>query len=103
MALVFFMTLPGLVVLLAAFAVLDRLGLWLHGRSGLPWFRHGHRAVSAAGFDELRSVFHPSTRHTVERRDRELVLRDDEDDGAPPRDRVDLERGRAVIIRRAAR
>jgi hypothetical protein len=33
----FFMTIPGLAVCLVALAALDRLGWWLHGRSGLPW------------------------------------------------------------------
>jgi hypothetical protein len=36
MAVVFFMTIPGLAVILVALAALDRLGLWLRGRSGLP-------------------------------------------------------------------
>jgi hypothetical protein len=35
-AVLFFMTIPGLAVSLVALAALDRLGLWLRGRSGFP-------------------------------------------------------------------
>jgi Family of unknown function (DUF6191) len=101
MALVFFLTLPGLVVGLTALAMVDRLGWWISGRSRLPWFRDGRRPASAAGLDELQAMFHSGKRHTIERRDLELVLRDDEHDGAPPRIRIDLGAGRAVIARPA--
>ena len=93
------MTIPGLAVGLVVLAALDRLGLWIRGRSGLPWYRDGHRPGSAAGFDELQAAFHPGNRHAIERRKLELVLRDDEPDGAPPPVRVDLDRGLAVITR----
>jgi hypothetical protein len=98
-AFVFFMTIPGLAVGLVVLGVLDRFGLWIHGRSGLPWYHDGHRPVSAAGFDELQAAFHSGNRHAIERRKLELVLRDDEHDGAPPRVRVDLDRGLVVITR----
>ncbi|WP_369333563.1 DUF6191 domain-containing protein [Trebonia kvetii] len=42
-------------------------------------------------------MFHSGSRHSIERRELELVLRDDEQDGAPPRVRVDLDAGRVVI------
>ena len=99
MAFVFFMTIPGLAVGLVVLATLDRLGLWIHGRSGLPWYRDGHRPASAAGLDELQATFHPGSRHAIERRKHELVLSDGEHDGAPPRVRVDLDSGLAVITR----
>jgi Family of unknown function (DUF6191) len=94
---VFFMTIPGLAAVLVVLAALDRFGVWLHGRSGLPWYRDGHRPAPAAGFDELQAVFYSSNRHQIERRRAELMLRDDEHDGARPRARVDLDAGRAVI------
>jgi hypothetical protein len=99
---VFFLTLPGLVVGLTALAVVDRLGWWVSGRSRLPWFRDGRRPASAAGLDELQAIFHSGKRHSVERRNLELVLRDDERDGAPPLIRIDLDARRAVITRPAA-
>lgn len=73
---VFFMTIPGLAVGLVALAAVDRLGVWLHGWSGLPWYRDGHRPIPAAGFDELQAAFYPSKRHAIERRRAELMLRD---------------------------
>jgi hypothetical protein len=99
----FFMTIPGLAVGLVVLAALDRLGTWLHGRSWLPWYRDGYRPAPAAGFDELQALFYASKRHTIERRRAELVLRDDEHDGAPSHVRVDLNSRRVVITRAAAR
>jgi hypothetical protein len=93
----FFMTIPGLAVLLVVLAAVDRLGLWLHGCSGLPWYRDGHRPAPAGGFDELQAWFYASKRHTIEERRAQLVRRDDEHDGAPPHIAVDLDGRRAVI------
>jgi hypothetical protein len=101
-AVLFFMTIPGLTVTLVALAALDRLGLWLRGRSGLPWCRDGHRPAPAPGLDELQAVFYSSKRHTIDRRMAEFVLRDDEYDGAPPHAGVDLT-GRRVVIMLAPR
>ena len=99
MAVLFFMTIPGLAVTLVALAALDRLGLWLHGRSGLPWYRDGHRLPGALVFDELQAVLYSSTRHTIDQRRAQFVLRDDEDDAAPAHVSVDLTRWRVVITR----
>ncbi len=98
MAFVFFMTLPGLAVALVVLAAVDRIGWWISGRSGLPWRRDGRRPVTAAGLDELQSIFHSGKRHAIEQRRLELVLRDDEQDGAPPRVRIDLDAHRVVVI-----
>jgi hypothetical protein len=96
-ALLFFMTIPGLAICLVALAGLDRLGLWLHGRSGLPWYRDGHRPAPAPGLDELQAAFCSSKRHTIDQRWAELVLHDDEYNGAPPHVAIDLT-GRRVVI-----
>lgn len=101
MALVFFMTIPGPVVGLVVLAAVDRAGWWVSGRSGLPWYRDGRRPATAPGLDELQALFHASKRPAIEQRRLELVLRDDEHDGAPPRIRIDLDAGRAVITRAA--
>ena len=100
MALVFFMTLPGLVVGLVALAAVDRLGWWLQRQCGLPWHRDRRRPATAVGLDEVHAVFQPSKRHVIEQRRLEHVLADDDQEGAPPRVRVDLDR-RIVIIRAA--
>ena len=93
------MTIPGLAVTLVALTALDRLGWWLRGRSGLPWYRDGHRPAPAPGLDELQAVFYSSERHTIDQRRVELVLRDHEDDAAPAHVSVDLTRRRVVITR----
>ncbi|MGW7315222.1 DUF6191 domain-containing protein [Streptomyces sp. NPDC054865] len=78
MAFVVFMTLPGLAIVLTAMAFLD-LALVRAGRAGLlPWRP-------------------PGKQNELEERRSALVMRDDEEDGAPPRSRVDLDGGRAVI------
>ncbi len=48
---------------------------------------------------QLQAVFHSGTRHAMERRSAELVLRVDEHDGAPPLVRVDLDKGQVLITR----
>lgn len=97
MGVLFALTLPGVVVLLVGLAALERLGLWA-GRSLLPW-RRGRATVSAAGFDELTALFYAGKRIELEQRRTELVLRDDQLDGAPPRGavRLDLDRGIAFL------
>ncbi|MFE7462990.1 DUF6191 domain-containing protein [Streptomyces sp. NPDC057499] len=94
-----FMTLPGLVLLLTALALVDQV-LLRAGRAGLlPW-RNGARQgqVSATGFEQLHAALSAGKQHELKERRSSLVLRDDEEDGAPPhRTEVDLVRGSAVI------
>ncbi|MFE0510742.1 DUF6191 domain-containing protein [Streptomyces sp. NPDC058964] len=94
-----FMTLPGLVVVLTAAAFADQL-LLRAGRAGLlPW-RNGARAgqVSATGFEQLHGALSPGKQHELRERQSALLLRNDEQDGAPAhRTTVDLENGTAVI------
>ncbi|KAB2373216.1 DUF6191 domain-containing protein [Actinomadura montaniterrae] len=100
MALVVFLTIPGLVIGLVGFAVLDRAGLWAHRRFRLPWRRDEvGRPVSAVAVGELDAFFQGTHRHAQEQRRSSLMLRDEEDDGAPPRGRVDLDAGTAVVRR----
>ncbi|MFE5540924.1 DUF6191 domain-containing protein [Streptomyces sp. NPDC056492] len=94
-----FVTLPGLVVVLTALAFADQL-LLRAGRAGaLPWrnsVRQGQ--VSATGFEQLHASFSPGKQNELKERQSALVLRDDEEDGAPPhRTTVDLEAGTAVV------
>lgn len=100
MALIGFMTIPGLVLGLVAFAALDRAGLWAHRRFRLPWRRDEvGRPISAIAVGELDAFFHGTHRHQQEQRRSSLMLRDEENDGAPPRSRVDLDAGTAVVRR----
>ncbi|MFF3859585.1 DUF6191 domain-containing protein [Streptomyces sp. NPDC002209] len=94
-----FVTLPGLVVLLTALAFADQV-LLRAGRAGvLPWrnsVRQGQ--ISATGFEQLHASFSPGKQNELKERQSALVLRDDEEDGAPPhRTTVDLETGIAVV------
>ncbi|MEW1718047.1 DUF6191 domain-containing protein [Streptomyces sp. NPDC093109] len=94
-----FMTLPGLVILLTVVAFVDQLLLRM-GRSGmLPWrnsVRQGQ--ISATGFEQLHASFSPGKQNELKERQSALLMRDDEEDGAPPhRTTVDLDGGTAVI------
>ncbi|MEU6252525.1 DUF6191 domain-containing protein [Streptomyces sp. NPDC047043] len=94
-----FMTVPGLVILLTVVAFADQL-LLRAGRAGLlPWrnsVRQGQ--ISATGFEQLHASFSPGKQSELKERQSALVVRDEEEDGAPPsRTTVDLDGGRAVI------
>ncbi|WP_106400333.1 DUF6191 domain-containing protein [Actinocorallia populi] len=98
MAVLLFLTVPGLVLLLVLFAAVDRLGLAANRRVRLPWRREEEgRPVSAVGLDEMHALFYATKRHELDQRRTSLVLRDEEGDAAPPRSRVDLEGGTAVL------
>ncbi|MFF3785361.1 DUF6191 domain-containing protein [Streptomyces sp. NPDC001933] len=93
------MTLPGLVIGLTAVAFLDQLMLRA-GRAGLlPWRNSARQGqVSATGFEQLHASFSPGKQSELKERRSALLMRDDEEDGAPPhRSTVDLDGGRAVI------
>ncbi|MFD5426960.1 DUF6191 domain-containing protein [Streptomyces sp. NPDC127084] len=99
MAFLVFLTLPGLVILLTVLAFVDQLLLRM-GRSGLlPW-RNGARQgqISATGFEQLHASLSPGKQNELKERQSALLLRDDEEDGAPPnRTSVDLDGGTAVV------
>jgi hypothetical protein len=96
-AVIMFMTIPGLVILLVAFAAIDRMGLWANRNIRLPWRKEGHRPMSAPGIDEMQALFYASKRHEIDQRRTSLMLRDKEGDGAPPYSEVDLAGGTAII------
>ncbi|MEU5215089.1 DUF6191 domain-containing protein [Streptomyces sp. NPDC020807] len=86
-----FVTLPGLVILLTVIAFADQL-LRATGRGK----RSGQ--VSSTGFEQLHATFSPGKQNELKERQSSLVMRDDEEDGAPPHhSTVDLKGGRAVI------
>jgi hypothetical protein len=96
MGLVFAMTLPGLVVALFAIAAVDQLLLRVRGRGIVPWRRDAQ--VSSTGFDLLHAALSPGKADELAQRRTEELVRDDEDDDAPPRSRVDLDAGVARIV-----
>ncbi|OKJ15621.1 DUF6191 domain-containing protein [Kitasatospora sp. CB01950] len=99
MGFIVFVTLPGLVLLLTALAVVDQV-LLRAGRAGLlPW-RPGHRQgqISATGFEQLHAQFSAGKQNELKERQSALMMRDEDEDGAPPNSsRIDLTRGSAVI------
>ena len=92
------MSLPGLVFLLVLVAALERFGLWASDRSWLPWRRKQEGTpVSAAGFEEFDAFLGGGKRHELDERGHSLMMRQDEDDGAPPLMTVDLDGNRIVL------
>lgn len=86
-----FVTLPGLVILLTAIAFGDQI-LRATGRGR----RSGQ--ISSTGFEQLHATFSQGKQNELKERQSSLVMRDDEEDSAPPhRSTVDLAGGRAVI------
>ncbi len=57
----------------------------------------GERGVGATATEELHARLYASKRAQLEQRRVELVLRDDENDGAPPRTGIDLAARTATI------
>ncbi|MFB0632907.1 DUF6191 domain-containing protein [Streptomyces sp. AB3(2024)] len=68
---------------------------WLPGRPGRAAL--GSRGAGATATEELHALIYPSKRVQLDQRHIELVLRDDEQDGAPGRNGVDLDAGTARI------
>ncbi|MFI9722474.1 DUF6191 domain-containing protein [Streptomyces sp. NPDC052396] len=73
-------------------------------RKGVQLARHRGaqpvRGLGATATEELHALIYPSKRVQLEQRRIELVLRDDEQDGAPRRTGIDLDSGTARIGRR---
>jgi hypothetical protein len=99
MAFIVLMTLPGLVILLTVLAFTDQLLLQIGRARVLPWRNPGRQGqVSAVGFEQLHASFSAGKQHELKERQSALLLRDDEEDGAPPnRTRIDLDSGTAVV------
>ena len=89
------MTLPGLVLLLLAVAAADQLVLRVRGHGLVPWRRDTQ--VSSTGFDLLHAALSPGKQDELDQRRTEELVRDDAEDGAPPRSRIDFERGVAHL------
>jgi hypothetical protein len=81
--------------------VIDRVGLWARDRGWIRWRQRQarQRRKSSAWIEELHALYYSNKRHELEQRAVEMVLRDDEHDGAPPRTGIDLDRGKATIRR----
>ena len=56
--------------------------------------------LAAAGVEEITAFWYGSKRRELDQRAEQSMLREDHSDGAPPRDRIDLDRSHAVLIAR---
>ncbi|MEV0090117.1 DUF6191 domain-containing protein [Streptomyces sp. NPDC050738] len=93
MGLVVLMTLPGLVILLTGIAFADQFARMAGRGRGLR-----HSTVSATGFEQLHAAFSPGKVAELKERQSSLLMRDDEEDGAPPRHTsVDLDGGTVTV------
>jgi len=72
-ALLFALTLPGLVVLLVVLAVVERTASAMGRRS--PLTRRDQRSASASGIDVLAGVLEPERRHETLEREGEKTRR----------------------------
>jgi len=79
---------PALVIVLFALRALDHL----RRRCG----RSGPR-LAAVYADELTAVFYGTKRIELDHRDSTSMMREEQAQGAPPRVRVDLDRGTATV------
>ncbi|MFE7563122.1 DUF6191 domain-containing protein [Kitasatospora sp. NPDC057500] len=88
-------------LLLPAFLVvvffLGAAGRRLLARTGGRGAGEDGRGAGAAATEELHALLYPGKRAQLEQRRVELVLREDENGGAPGRTGIDLTGGRAVI------
>jgi hypothetical protein len=94
-AMLFALTLPGLVVLLVVLATAEHLWSRLGRRSRL----HGRErhALSAGGMDVFSAALFPGKALDIEEQRVREMRRDDVDDGAPPYTRIDLDSGVAYL------
>jgi hypothetical protein len=90
------LTLPGLVLLLVVLGVAESVWARLGRRS--PVTRRDRHALSAGGLDVFSAALAPGREADLEQRRVQQTRRYDVEDGAPPRSRVDLDAGVAVLV-----
>ncbi|GAA2095507.1 hypothetical protein GCM10009801_64370 [Streptomyces albiaxialis] len=96
---IWLLSFPAFVCLLVLFALVESAWRWCTGVGLMPWLRRRTgRSLSSIAFDEFTAVVNGNKTVELEQRRVELLLRDDESDGAPPRSHVDLAKGTARIV-----
>ncbi|WP_433273214.1 DUF6191 domain-containing protein [Actinosynnema sp. CS-041913] len=90
------MSIPGLAVLLFGLAAGERVWRWVRRRKG-------HSVVTQAGMDEFTMILYGSKMLELDQRRTELMMRDEEEDGAPPRGAIDLDSGSVRLSPRPAK
>jgi Family of unknown function (DUF6191) len=92
MGVLFALSLPALVIGLTVLGVLEIVARRHGGRH--------HGTASSTGFDVVHELFTPAKRYQVEQREHEALLYEQDEEGAPPRTRIDLDRGTAHVVLR---
>ncbi|MFF8280885.1 DUF6191 domain-containing protein [Streptomyces lateritius] len=93
------MSFPAFAALLVLFALVESAWRWFTGLGLIPWLRRRTgRSLSNIAFDEFTAVVNGNKTVELEQRRVELLRRDGESDGAPPRSSIDLTNGTAFIV-----
>lgn len=96
---IWLLSFPAFVCQLALFALVESAWRWFTGLGLIPWLRRRTgRSLSSIAVDEFTAVVNGNKTAELEQRRVELLLRDDESDGAPPRSSIDLTGGTAFIV-----
>ena len=95
MGLIVALTLPGLVLALLAVAALDQVLLRVRHRGLVSWRRDAQ--VTSTGFELLHASLSPGKADELAQRRTTELVRDEDEEGAPPRSRVDLAAGVAHL------
>ncbi|WP_280401647.1 DUF6191 domain-containing protein [Nocardia carnea] len=96
---VLFLGAPGFMLLLGTAAAVR----WVYTRfpkTGHPGQARTAPRLAAAGVEEITAFWYGTKRRELDQRAAQSMLREDHSDSAPPRDRVDLAAGRAVLVAR---
>ncbi len=93
MEFLFAMTLPALVL---GMTVLGAIEVFAHRKDRAQ--RKRGTAMSTVGFDLIQEVFNPAKRSQIEQRDHEALMYEEDAEGAPPRTRIDLDKGTAHVV-----
>lgn len=93
------MSFPAFALFLVLFALVESAWRWFTGLGLIPWLRRRTgQSLSSIAFDEFTAVVNGNKTVELEQRRVELLRRDDESDGAPPRSSIDLTKGTAFIV-----
>ena len=91
----FALTLPGLVVLLVVLAAVEHA--WSRRGFRSPLHRRARHTLSAGGMDVFSAALYTGKAVDLEEQRVREMRRDDVEDGAPPRRRIDLDSGVAYL------
>jgi hypothetical protein len=87
-------SIPLLVLLLIGLALLERVY-----RRARKAQKDGGLPMSGVAYDELTAFLYGSKRNEIEERTTQSLMREDEEDGAPP-NQIDLDGNRVIMNRR---